>query len=210
MRYFGYRQTWAVIAGKTLADPIWWFYLYWLPKFLDTRYGIKLGRVALPLIAVYLLADIGSVTGGWLSSRLIARGISVNRARKTAMLLMALIIVPTAFVPLAGSMWAAVLIVGVAAAAHQGWSANVYTLASDMFPKAAVGAAMGIGAFGGAMGGALFQWITGHVLQSNGSDYTPIFVVCGLAYVTAWVLIHLLAPRLEPVDVGGPPDIVEA
>jgi ACS family hexuronate transporter-like MFS transporter len=107
-------------------------------------------------------------------------------------------------------MWAAVLIVGVAAAAHQGWSANVYTLASDMFPKAAVGTAIGIGAFGGAMGGVLFQRLTGRILQANGNDYTPIFVVCGLAYVTAWVLIHLLAPRLEPVDVGGPPDIVEA
>jgi ACS family hexuronate transporter-like MFS transporter len=210
IRYFRYRQTWAVIAGKTLADPIWWFYLYWLPKFLDTRYGIKLAQVALPLIVVYLLADVGSVTGGWLSSRMMKRGATANRARKTAMLLMALIIVPTAFAPAAGSMWTAVLIVAVAAAAHQGWSANVYTLASDMFPKAAVGTAIGIGAFGGAMGGVVFQRLTGRILQANGNDYTPIFVVCGLAYVTAWALIHLLAPRLEPVDVAGPPDIVEA
>lgn len=210
LRYFRYRQTWAVIAGKMLADPIWWFYLYWLPKFLDTRYGIKLAQVALPLIVVYLLADVGSVTGGWLSSHWIKRGTSVNRARKTAMLLMALIIVPTAFAPAAGSVWTAVLIVGVAAAAHQGWSANVYTLTSDMFPKATVGTAMGIGACGGALGGVGFQLVTGKILQANGSNYTPIFVVCGLAYVTAWVLIHLLAPRLEPVDVAGPRDIVEA
>src|ERR1051326_2115181 len=172
--------------------------------------GVAAARGARPLIVVSRLADVGAVTGGWLSSRLMQRGASANRARKTAMLLMALVIVPTAFAPAAGSMWAAVLIVGVAAAAHQGWSANVYTLASDMFPKAAVGTAIGIGAFGGAMGGVLFQRLTGRILQANGNDYTPIFAVCGLAYVTAWVLIHLLAPRLEPVDVGGPPDIVEA
>jgi ACS family hexuronate transporter-like MFS transporter len=197
---FRYRQTWAVIAGKLLADPIWWFYLYWLPKFLDARYGIKLANVALPLIVVYLLADVGSVTGGWFSSALMKRGWSVNRARKTAMITVALIIVPTAFAPLATSMWTAVVIVGIAAAAHQGWSANIYTLASDMFPKKAVASVAGIGGFAGAMGGVAFQRATGRILQANGNDYAPIFIVCGLAYVTAWTIIHLLAPRLEPVQ----------
>jgi MFS transporter, ACS family, hexuronate transporter len=195
---FAHRQTWAFIVGKFMADPVWWFYLYWLPKFLDAKYGVKLAQVAAPIIVVYLIADVGSVGGGWASSALIKRGWSVNRARKVTMLAMALLIVPTTLVSRAPSMWAAVVIVGVAAAAHQAWSANVYTLASDMFPKSAVGSVVGIGAFAGAMGGVLFQRITGRVLQANGSDYGPIFVVCGLAYVTAWAIIHLLAPRLEP------------
>jgi ACS family hexuronate transporter-like MFS transporter len=199
--FFRYRQTWAFIAGKAMADPVWWFYLYWLPKFLDAKYGVKLGQIAAPIIVVYLIADVGSIVGGWMSSALIKRGWTVNRARKTTMLAMALLIVPTAFATRAPSMWAAVLMVAVAAAAHQAWSANVYTLASDMFPKSAVGSVVGIGAFGGAMSGVLFQRVTGRVLQSNGSDYTPIFVVCGLAYVGAWTIIHLLAPRLEPAHL---------
>lgn len=199
----GYRQLWAVAVGKFMADPVWWFYLYWLPKFLDARYGIKLGQIALPLIAIYLLADVGSVGGGWLSSAFLKRGWSLNRARKTAMLAMAIAIVPTMFAPRAGSVWTAVAVVSIAAAAHQGWSANVYTLASDMFPRRAVASVIGIGGFAGAMGGVLFQRITGRVLQANGNDYRPIFVVCALAYVTAWLIIHLLAPRLAPARIAN-------
>lgn len=199
---FAHRQTWAFIVGKLMADPIWWFYLFWLPKFLDAKYSVNLAHVALPIIVVYLIADVGSIGGGWISSALIARGWSVNRARKTTMLGMALLIVPTTLASRAPSMWAAVLIVGVAAAAHQAWSANVYTLVSDMFPTSAVGSVVGIGAFAGAMGGVVFQRITGRVLQANGSDYAPLFVVCGLAYVSAWTIIHLLAPRLEPARLS--------
>jgi ACS family hexuronate transporter-like MFS transporter len=199
IRLFGYRQTWAFVVGKLMADPIWWFYLYWLPKFLDAKYDVKLAQVALPIIVIYLIADVGSIGGGWMSSALIKRGWSVNRARKTTMLAMALLIVPTTLASQAPSMWSAVFIVGVAAAAHQAWSANVYTLASDMFPTSAVGSVVGIGAFAGAMGGVVFQRVTGRVLEATGSNYAPIFVVCGLAYVTAWTIIHLLAPRLEPV-----------
>jgi ACS family hexuronate transporter-like MFS transporter len=200
LRLLGLRQTWAFAVGKLLADPVWYFYFFWLPKFLDDKFGIKLAQLALPLIVVYLMADLGSVGGGWLSSALIKRGWSVNRARKTAMLAMAVLIVPTALAPRVDSMWIAVLVVGVAAAAHQAWSANVYTLASDMFPRSAVGSVVGIGAFTGAMASVGFQRITGRILEANGKDYTPIFAVCGLAYITAWCLIHLLAPRLEPVD----------
>jgi ACS family hexuronate transporter-like MFS transporter len=203
IRLFRHRQTWAFIAGKLLADPIWWFYLYWLPKFLDAKYGVQLAQLAMPIIVIYLIADVGSVGGGWLSSALIKRGWSVNRARKTVMLAMALLIVPTTLASQAPGMWAAVVIVGIAAAAHQAWSANVYTLASDMFPKSAVGSVVGIGAFAGAMGGVAFQRITGRVLEANGSDYTPIFAVCGLAYVTAWTIIHALAPRLEPARLAS-------
>ena len=206
LQLFRHRQTWAVIAGKLFADPIWWFYLYWLPKFLDTRYDVQLAQVALPLIVVYLIADIGSISGGWFSGALMKRGWSPNRARKTAMLTMALIIVPTAFAPLATSMWTAIIIVGIAAAAHQGWSANVYTLASDLFPKHAVATIAGIGGFAGAMGGVVFQRVIGRVLQGNGNNYAPVFAVCGLAYVTGWVIIHLLAPRLQPVQFEAGPN----
>ena len=173
-----------------------------MPKFLDARYGVKLSGIALPLIAVYVTADFGSIGGGWLSSWLIARGWSVNRARKTAMLAMALLILPTALAPLARGMWVAVGIVAVAAAAHQAWSANVYTLASDMFPRSAVGSVVGIGAFAGAMGGVLFQRVVGRLLDANGGNYAPIFVFCGSAYLVAWMLIQALAPRLEPVSAG--------
>jgi len=204
LRLLGLRQTWAIVTGKLFADPIWYFYLYWLPKFLDKTYGIKLAQVALPLITVYVIADVGSIAGGWLSSGLLKRGWTTNRARKTAMLLMALAIVPTALAPRAGSMWTAVLIVSVAAAAHQGWSANVYTLASDMFPPGAVASVSGIGGFAGALGGGLFQLLTGRILDATGGNYASIFAVCGFAYVTAWTIIHLLAPRLEPVRLGSP------
>src|SRR4051812_43951239 len=195
----GYRQTWAFALGKGLTDPIWWFYLFWLPKFLDARYGIKLAQLAAPLIVIYLLADVGSVFGGWLSGAFIKRGWSVNGGRKMTMLIAALLIVPTMFAPAATNMWLAVFIVGVAAAAHQWWSANIFTLPSDMFPRFAVGSVVGIGGFFGAAAGFLFQRATGWLLQHNGSNYTPIFIICGLAYVTALLVIHLLVPRVERV-----------
>ena len=201
-RLLARRETWAFAIGKFMTDPIWWFYLYWLPKFLDTRYDIKLAQVAAPLIVIYLLADVGSVGGGWLSGAFIKRGWSVNAARKMTMLIAALLIVPTAFAPAMTGMWAAVLIVGLAAAAHQWWSANLFTTASDMFPRQAVGTVVGIGGFAGAMGGVLFQRVTGLVLQSNGNNYVPIFVVCGLAYVSALLIIHLLVPNLRRVELA--------
>jgi ACS family hexuronate transporter-like MFS transporter len=197
----GHRQTWAFVLGKFMTDPIWWFYLYWLPKFLDAEYGIQLAQIALPLVVIYVVADVGSVGGGWLSSALIKRGWTVNRGRKTAMLIAALLIVPTMFAPNAGSLWLAVAIVSVAAAAHQWWSANLFTTASDMFPRRAVASIVGLGGFGGAMGGMLFQRATGRVLEATGNDYVPIFVVCGLAYVSALLVIHLLVPRLEPAKL---------
>jgi ACS family hexuronate transporter-like MFS transporter len=197
------RETWAFTIGKFMTDPIWWFYLYWLPKFLDARYGIKLAQVAAPLIVVYVLADVGSVGGGWLSGAFLKRGWSVNAARKTTMLIAALLIVPTAFAPSMTGLWASVLVVGVAAAAHQWWSANIFTLSSDMFPRQAVGTVVGIGGFAGAMGGVLFQRLTGMVLQSNGNNYTPIFAICGSAYVTALLIIHLLVPNVRRLEVSA-------
>ncbi|HEX8243562.1 MAG TPA: MFS transporter [Longimicrobium sp.] len=199
-----HRQTWAFFLAKGLTDPIWWFYLYWLPKFLDANWGLKLSAMWLPLVVIYVVADVGSVGGGWLSGALIKRGYTVNRARKTALLAAALLIVPTMLAPHAKSMWLAVGIVSVAAAAHQWWSANLFTTASDMFPRRAVGSVVGIGGFAGAMGGVLFQRATGRILEATGHNYAIIFMICGSAYVTAWVIMHLIVPRLEPakLDVG--------
>ena len=201
LHLLSYRQTWTFVVGKFLTDGVWWFYLFWLPKFLDARYGIKLGKLALPIIVIYLVADVGSVGGGWLSGALIKRGWEVHRARKTTLLIAALLIVPTAMAPLANSLWVAVAIVSVAAAAHQWWSANLFTLTSDMFPRQAIGSVVGLGGFAGAAGGVLFQRLTGKILESSGSNYLPVFMICGSAYITALLIIHLLAPRMESVTL---------
>ncbi len=201
LHLLSFRQTWTFVVGKFLTDGVWWFYLFWLPKFLDARYGIKLGKLALPIIIIYLVADIGSVGGGWLSGALIKRGWEVHKARKTALLIAALLIVPTAMAPLANSLWVAVALVSVAAAAHQWWSANLFTLTSDMFPRQAIGSVVGLGGFAGALGGVLFQRLTGKILESSGSNYLPVFMICGSAYITALLIIHLLAPRMEPVTL---------
>jgi ACS family hexuronate transporter-like MFS transporter len=201
LKLLRHRQTWAFFLGKLMTDPVWWFYLFWLPKYLDSTWGVKLAGLAAPLVVIYLVADVGSVGGGWISSALINRGWSVNRGRKAAMLIAALLIVPTMFAPMAGSMWMAVAIVSVAAAAHQWWSANLFTLASDMFPRRAVASVVGVGGFAGAMGGFAFQRATGYVLEATNSNYSLIFIVCGLAYVAALGVIHLLVPRLDPANV---------
>ena len=201
-RLLHFRQTWAFMAGKFMTDGVWWFYLFWLPKFLDTRYGIQLGQIALPLIVIYVVADVGSIYGGWLSGALISRGWPVYRARKFTLLVAALLIVPTALAPTAGSMWLAVAIVSVAAAAHQWWSANLFTLSSDIFPRSAVGSVVGLGGFAGAAGGVVLQRVTGVILQNTGSNYLPVFMICGSAYVIALLIIHLLTPRMECVTMA--------
>jgi ACS family hexuronate transporter-like MFS transporter len=198
--FLGRRQTWAFIIGKAMTDPVWLFYLFWLPKFLDTNYQVKLSGLALPLVVIYVAADVGSVAGGWISTALITRGWSINRGRKTAMLLCAAVIVPTIFAPSAGSMWAAVAIVAVAASAHQGWSANLFTLVSDMFPRRAVASLTGLGGAAGMLGAFLFQRYTGDILQATHGNYVPVFAALGFAYLTALGLIHLLVPRLEPAQ----------
>jgi MFS transporter, ACS family, aldohexuronate transporter len=197
-RLLSHRQTWAFVMGKAMTDPVWLFYLFWLPKFLDANWGVQLSGLAAPLIVIYVVADVGSIGGGWLSSALIQRGWTVNRGRKGAMLVAALLIVPTMFAPSAGSMWAAVGIVSVAAAAHQWWSANLFTTVSDMFPRRAVASVTGIGGFAGAMSAMVFQRGTGRLLDATHGNYTPIFMICGLAYVAALLVVHLLSPRLAP------------
>ena len=198
-----HRQAWAFVVGKFLTDPVWWFYLFWLPKFLDANFGVKLGSLTAPLIVIYMVADVGSVGGGWLSGAMIKRGMSLNRARKLTMLIAALLIIPTMFAPRMSSMWAAVALVSLAAAAHQWWSANMFTTASDMFPRRAVASVVGFGGFAGAMGGVLFQRIVGIALDHDPTAYRWIFMWCGGIYVVALCIIHLLVPRLEPVRLGG-------
>ena len=192
------RQTWAFAAGKFLTDPVWWFYLSWLPKFLSKKHGLTLDKIGLPLIVIYLMADIGSIGGGWLSSRLIARGMSVNQARKTAMFGCALLVVPIMAASGASNLWVAVLLIGLAAAAHQGWSANLYTLVSDTFPRRAVGSVIGIGGMAGAIGGMFVASAVGYFLQRTGGNYVPLFVIAGSAYLVALLVIHGINPRLQP------------
>ena len=200
---FPHRQTWAVAMAKFLTDPVWWFYLFWLADFLKKEYNIGLSGLSLPLMVIYIVADFGSIGGGWLSSTLLKRGWDVNRARKTAMLICALLVVPVTFAVMTHNMWLAVGLISIAAAAHQGWSANVYTLASDMFPRQAVGSVVGIAGMAGAVGGMGFAWIVSRILQATGSNYVPIFMVCGGAYLVALGVVHLLAPRLEAPNLGA-------
>jgi ACS family hexuronate transporter-like MFS transporter len=192
-----HKQTWAFAIGKFMTDPIWWLYLFWVPDFLNRNYGINLTTIGPPVVAIYLIADGGSIGGGWLSSGLIKRGWSVNAGRKTAMLACALAVTPILFAAGAEQMWLAVGIVGLAAAAHQGWSANMFSIASDMFPRKAVGSVVGIGGMAGAVGGMLISKLTGYILQATGS-YVPVFLIAAFTYLTALVIIHLLVPKLEP------------
>ncbi len=195
-----HRQTWAFAIGKFMTDPIWWLYLFWIPDFLHRNHGLDLKSIGLPLVVIYLVADVGSIGGGWLSSSLIKKGWTSNRARKTAMLVCALAVVPIVFAANVSNLWVAVGLVSLAAAAHQGWSANLFTTASDMFPRRAVGSVVGIGGMAGAVGGMVIALVVGAILQKTGS-YVPIFIMAGSAYLIALLVIHILAPKLEPAPV---------
>ena len=164
-----------------------------MPDFLNRNHGLNLLAAGPPLVAIYLIADVGSIGGGWLSSALLKRGWSVNSARKTAMLVAAIAVVPIMFASVATNLWVAVLLVGIAAAAHQGWSANLFTLSSDMFPRHAVGTVVGFGGMAGAVGGMLIAKLTGYILETTGS-YVPVFIIAGVAYLIALAIVHLLAP----------------
>jgi ACS family hexuronate transporter-like MFS transporter len=199
----GRRATWAFLIGKFLTDPVWWFYLYWLPGFLHDKYGLDLIHIGPPLVAVYLSADIGSIGGGWLSGFFLEKGFSVGAARKTAMLICALAVVAVVFVPhAAGNLWLTVFLISVAAAAHQGWSANIYTISSDCFPRAAIGSVVGLAGCAGAFGGMLAQPAIGKWLDFSHGHYAPLFYVAGSMYLFALLIIQLLLPhfRQEPVS----------
>jgi ACS family hexuronate transporter-like MFS transporter len=201
VRLLPHRQTWAFAIGKFTIDPIWWFYLFWIPDFLQRRHGLDLMKIRLPLVVIYAVSDVGSIAGGWLSSWLIHHGRSVNLARKVAMLFSALLVVPIVLAARTDSMWHAVLLIGLAAAGHQAFSANLFTLTSDLFPVQAVGSVVGMGGTCGAIGGMLVAKIVGYVLQWTGSYVIP-FLMAGSAYLLALAIIQILTPRLEPARIS--------
>jgi len=195
------RESWAYIMGRFLIDPIWWTFLFWLPDLLARRYGVDLKGYGPPLVAVYVLADFGSILGGWGSSFQLKRGASLNVARKSTMLACALVVVPVAFAMQASDMWVAVALIGLACAGHQGFSANLYALPSDLFPRWASASVVGFGGASGALGGMLMAKYAGWVLQTIGS-YTPILVVASCAYLVALAVVHALTPRYEIVKLA--------
>ncbi len=194
-----YRQTWVFCVGTGLTSPIWWFYLYWLPGFFNKRYDLDLVHLGLPLVVVYSMTCAGSMLGGWLSSHLLRRGWSVNAARKTALLTCALCVLPVIFAGNAPNFWIATLLIGLAAASHQGWSANLYTLVSDMFPKQSVASVVGLGTMFGALAAIGFAQLTGKVLELTG-EYWSLFAIAGLAYLVALGVIQFLVPQIVPVE----------
>jgi MFS transporter, ACS family, hexuronate transporter len=199
LRLLTYRQTWAFSMAKFLTDPIWWFYLFWLPSFFDSRFHLGLSHLSLPLIIVYNIAVIGSIGGGWLPA--LFRSLSLDRAkaRMSAMLVCAGLVLPIFDAGSLNSKWAAIGVVSMAAAAHQGWSANLFTIASDIFPRGAVGAVVGIGGMAGAVGGVLFSLSAGKILQSTHS-YVALFAISAGAYLLSLTILYLLAPGLKRVD----------
>lgn len=199
-RLLGYRQIWAFAIAKFLTDSVWWFYLFWFAPFMADRFGVDVNTIRWPMMTVYLMADVGSVAGGWQSSWLLGRGWSTNAARKTAMLTYALCIVPVAAAPLVSEKWLAVFLIGLAAGSHQGFSANLFTINSDMFPRNAIGSIIGIGGFAGAIGGFTLQLAAGWLKEMTG-NYVAMFAIAGSAYLLALLVIQVLIPRVEPVDL---------
>jgi ACS family hexuronate transporter-like MFS transporter len=201
-RLLMYRQIWAFAIAKALTDSIWWFYLFWFAPFMAEQFGVDIKTIGWPMVTVYLMADIGSVAGGWQSSWLLGRGWSTNSARKTAMLTYALLIVPVAAAPLVAEKWLAVFLIGMAAGSHQGFSANLFTVTSDIFPRNAIGSIVGIGGFAGAMGGFVLQLSAGWLKEQTG-DFVALFEMAASAYLLALLVIQLLIPRVEPVTLDG-------
>jgi ACS family hexuronate transporter-like MFS transporter len=200
MRLLAVRETWAYALGKFLIDPVWWMWLFWLPDFLVKRHHLDLRTFGPPLVAIYVVSDLGSIGGGWMSSRLLHAGFSLNAARKYTMLLCAVLVLPVFAAAYVNSLWGAVAIVGLATAAHQGFSCNLFTLPSDVFPRRAVGSLVGIGGTAGAIGGMLLAKYAGWVLERLGS-FKPLFAFAGCAYLLALLVVHLLSPRLAPARI---------
>ncbi len=201
-RLLGYRQTWAFSIAKFLTDPIWYFYLFWLPSYFSAKFNLNLSHLGLPLIIVYNVSAIGSIGGGWLPAPFRRMGLSPNYARLAAMLFCAFLVVPIYTASSAKSVWAAIALISIAAGAHQGWSANLFTTSSDMFPRSAVGAVVGIGGMAGSVGSALFAFFAGHILQLTHS-YAVLFGIASSAYLLALMLMYLLAPGLKKVDFAA-------
>ena len=209
LQLLNFKQTWAFAIGKFLTDGVWWFYLFWLPDFLKEQYGLKGTGLSFPIAIVYIIATFGSVFGGWLPMNLIKKGWEVFKARKTSMFIYACCAVPVVFAQVMGGydMWYAIGIIGFACAAHQAWSANIFTTVSDMFPKKTVGSVTGIGGFAGGLGGIVVSKSAGYLfdyykgLGSIQTGYYIMFILCGLLYLTAWGIMHLLVPKMEKVNI---------
>jgi MFS transporter, ACS family, hexuronate transporter len=201
LKLFPYRQTWAFAGGKFMTDCIWWFYLTWLPKFFSENASFKLDiKTGSAFLIIYLVADGGSIFFGWLSSKLISIGWEPNKARKLVMLVCALSVTPIYFASVTDSVYIAVALIALAAAAHQGWSANLFTTVTDMFPKRAIGSVIGIGGFFGALGGALLDKSSGHLINAYG--YSSLFMIASFAYVGALLIVHLFAPKLKRAEIS--------
>lgn len=206
-KLFAIRQTWAFVFGKLLTDPIWWFFLFWLPSYFSTTFNLNMKSLGLPLIIVYTATTIGSIGGGYLPGWLIGKGWPVFKARKVSMLIFALLVVPIMTARYAENMWVAVALISLAAAAHQAWSANIFTSASDMFPKYTLSSVVGIGGMAGSLGGMLFPLVVGALLDhykalgNINAGYNILFLICGSMYLLAWVTMHFFAPRMEQVVV---------
>ncbi len=210
MQLLTFRQTWAFALGKFLTDPVWWFYLFWLPDFLQSQYGLKGTAVSMPVAVVYLISTVGSVFGGWLPLKFVSNGWPIFRARKTSMLIYVFVVMPIVFAQILGSfnMWFAVLVIGVATSAHQAWSADIFTTVSDMFPKKAVGSVVGIRGMFGGLGGILLtalvlrnMFVYYHSVGQIETAYYIMFFICGGAYLLAWSIIHFLVPKFEPIKL---------
>ena len=200
-----HRQTWAFMIGMAASSPIWWFYIYWIPDFLSVHFQLNLHGTQLPLMAIFFISSFGGIGGGWLSSRLLRRGWSLNAARKTALLVCSLCVVPVFLTPLVHSLWLAVGLVALAAAAHCGFAANLFTLVSDTVPRKAVSSVTGIGGMAGAIAGMVFAQVISHHLDATGNNYIVPFIIAASAYLLALGLMHLLLPHLEPMPLKENP-----
>lgn len=194
------REAWAFATAKFLTDPVWFLMLFWLPKYFNTTYSVDLKVVVLPMIIMYLLSDVGSIMGGWLSSKLIQSGRTPNFARKLTGLVAGCLVLPLLFVAGLDSMWLAVVLIGIALAGHQAFSSNLLSIPPDMFPKSAVASVIGLGGFAGGIGGMIMAKSTGLVLDATGGNYTLIFAACTVTYFIAVLAIHWLSPRLAKVE----------
>lgn len=195
IKLLSYRGTWANIVGTCFSAPVWWFYLNWVPGFLNKQYGVNLFGAMLPLIIIYTMADFGSVGGGWFSSHLIKRGVKPLRARKLTFLVCGLCVLPVFFASTVSSMWVAVLLIGIAASAHQGYSANVYTIVSDTMPRNAVGSVVGIGGFCAYFVGMFVSMGVGRLLDATGGNYQVLFGIASVLYLVGLAIMHFILPK---------------
>jgi ACS family hexuronate transporter-like MFS transporter len=199
-KIFPHKQTLGISLSLFLTAPIWWFFLYWLPKFLNTNHGIDLSNIGLPLIVIYLISDGGAIVGGWISSYMIKKGLEPVKARKRTILMLAFLVVPIFFAAFTANLWIAVGLIAVAAFAHQGYASNIFTVISDIYPKNAVGSMVGLSLFAGSIGGVLFASAVGMILEVTGNYYI-IFGFASIAYLLSWLFLKLFVPDNKTIEI---------